>query len=159
MIRRFAAFGAITILSLCAIPADGGEIRYFPSIMYGHITIGTGASRYETGFAASAAKGTRVTVKLFNESGEPMEASFLDETGEVAVTGSSFEFYLAPDRTIRIRIELPPEEASREVAVKTGWATIAASEDIEVRALVRVTRPDGSLLNRYLAEGEVPSSG
>jgi hypothetical protein len=158
VIHRFATFGAITILSLCAISVDGSEIRYFPSIVYGHITIGAGASRYETGFAASATKGTRVTVKLFNESGEPMEASFLDETGEIAVTGSSFEFYLAADRTIRIRIELPPEEASHEVAVKTGWATFAASEDIEVRAVVRVTRPDGSLLSRYLAAGEVPPS-
>ena len=156
MIRRWAAFGTIAILSLGATSAAGSDVRYFPNIMYGHILIGNGASRYETGFAASARKETRVTVKLFNEKGEPMEATFLDETGDVAGTGSSFEFFLAPERTVRIRIQLTPEEAGHDVAVKTGWATFAASENIDVMALVRVTRPDGSLLSRYLAAAEVP---
>jgi hypothetical protein len=159
VIRRWAVLGAIAALALRATNAAGVDVQYFPSIMYGHILIGTGASRYETSFVATARKATRVTIKLFDEKGEPMEASFLDETGDSAGAGSSFEFFLARGRTIRIRIQLPPEEMRHEVAVKTGWATFAASEDIDVMAVIRITRPDGSLLSRYLAEGEFPPAG
>ncbi len=153
-----AAAAFLCLCSLAAIPAAGSEIRYFPNIIYGHILIGSGASRYETGFSAASRKETRVTVKLFNDRGEPMEASFLDEKGDLAVTGSSFEFFLAPDHPIRIKIQLAPDDAGRDVAVKTGWATFVASEEIDVLALVRVTSPDGSLLNRSLVSGEIPAA-
>lgn len=160
MIRPQAGAG-IAILYLCllaAIPADGSEIRYFPNVIYGHILIGTSASRYETGFSAVSQKETRVTVKLFSDRGEPMAASFLDEKGDLAATGSSFEFFLAPDHPVRIKIQLAPEDAGRDVAVKTGWATFVASEDIDVLALVRVTSPDGSLLNRSLVSAQIPAA-
>ena len=56
----------------------GEEVRYFPSILYGHILIGTGTSRYETVFTITASNETRVTVNVFTDKGEPMNASFID---------------------------------------------------------------------------------
>jgi hypothetical protein len=133
------------------------EARYFPSIVYGQILIGAGTSRYETVFTLVAEKETRATLGLFTERGEPMNASFVDAEGRSAKTGSSFECYLVPDRPVQIRLALAPDEAEEDVAVKTGWATIQSSEELEIGAVVRITTPDGKLLTRHvLASQKAP---
>ena len=137
----------------------GGEVRYFPSILYGHILIGTGTSRYETVFTITASNETRVTVNVFTDKGEPMNASFIDERGKSAGAGSSFECYLMPDRPVKIRLALAPDEAANDVAVKAGWATIRSAEEVDITAVVRITTPDGRLLTRHVLGSEKPPTG
>lgn len=138
---------------------SGKEIRYFPSILYGHILVGPGMSKYETVFTVSARKETRATLQLFAEKGEQMNASFVDELGKSASTGHSFEFFMTPERPLRIRLTLMPEQAADDVAVMTGWATFESSEDIEVVAVVRITTPEGKLITRHVLASERPPSG
>ncbi len=138
---------------------SGKEIRYFPSILYGHILAGPAMSKYETVFTVSGRKETRATLQLFAENGEQMNASFVDERGKSASTGHSFEFFLTPERPLRIRLTLMPERAADDVAVMTGWATFESPEDIEVVAVVRITTPDGKLITRHVLASERPPSG
>src|SRR5262245_17677708 len=119
----------------------GKEIRYFPSILYGHILDGPGMSKYETVFTVSAKRETRATLQLFGDKGQRMEASFVDELGKAASTGHSFEFFMTPDHPVMIRLMLMPDQAESGVAVMTGWATFESPEDIDVVAVVRITTP------------------
>lgn len=135
------------------------EVRFFPNILYGHILTGTNTSRYETIFTVVSRTQTRATMTLFTDRGEPMKASFVDETGKAALTGASFEFFVHPDQPVRIKVELPPEEAGFGVAVKSGWATFHASEEIEVEALVRTLAIDGRIVNRFRVSAERPVEG
>ena len=136
---------------------SGKEIRYFPSILYGQILAGPGMSKYETVFTVSAKKETRATLQLFADKGERMEATFVDELGKAAGTGHSFELFLAPGRPVRIRLALMPDQAGSEVAVMTGWATFESTENIDVVAVVRITTPDGKLINRHVLAPEEPA--
>ena len=137
----------------------GKDVQYFPSILYGHILIGAGTSKYETTFTVTARKETRATLDLFNDKGQPLEASFTDERGNSASTGSSFEFFLTPDRPVRITLALPAQEAAEDVAVKTGWATFQSAEQIEVFAVVRITTPEGKVLNRHVLGSQRAMTG
>jgi len=136
---------------------SGREIRYFPSILYGHILAGPGMSRYETVFTVSAKKETRATLQLYGDKGDRLEAVFVDELGETANTGNSFEFYLTPQRSLTIRLKLTPEQAADDVAVMSGWATFESTEEIEALAVVRITTPDGKLITRHVLASERPS--
>jgi hypothetical protein len=137
----------------------GKEIRYFPSILYGHILAGPGTSKYETVFTVSAKKETRAALHLFGEKGERIEASFVDDLGKVAGSGHSFEFFMTPERPVIIRLTLMPEQTANDVAVMTGWATFESSDDIDVAAVVRITTPDGKLINRHVIASERPPAG
>ncbi|MBI4471897.1 MAG: hypothetical protein HY646_04455 [Acidobacteria bacterium] len=148
----------LTTLLLLVMPG-GKEVRYFPSILYGHILIGSGMSRYDTTFTATARHNTRAALALFTDQGEPMEASFLDERGNVARTGSRFEFLLSSERPLRIKIQLTPDDAKETVVVKTGWATFSSSEAIDVTATVLITTPDGKIISRHILSSETPTTG
>src|SRR5213592_2577525 len=106
----------------------GREIRYFPSILYGHILAGPRMSKYETVFTVSARKEARATLQLFGDEGQHIEASFVDELGKSASTGHSFEFFMTPERPVSIRLTLVPDETDSDVAVMTGWATFESLE-------------------------------
>jgi hypothetical protein len=136
-----------------------GDIQYIPSILYGHILVGSGTSRYETVFTVTATKATRSRLDVFTDRGEPMDASFEDEKGKTASIGNSFEFFLMPGRPVTIKLALMPEEAADDVAVKTGWATFHSSEDVEISATVRITTPDGKLVSRHVLGSERPPTG
>jgi len=146
-------YGLLLLLSFAK------EVRYFPSIAYGQILIGAGSSRYETVFTLVAAKETRATLGLFNDKGEPMDASFVDARGRSAKTGSSFECYLMPYRSVQIKLALAPDDADQDVAVKTGWATIESSEELDIEAVIRITTPDGKLLTRHVLFSQKPPIG
>ena len=145
--------------ALLLMVAVGGEIQYVPSILYGHILVGSGTSRYETVFTVTARKATRSRLDVFTDKGEPMEANFVDEQGNSASTGNSFEFFLMPDRPVKIKLALMPEEAADDVAVKTGWATFHSSEDVDISAIVRITTQDGKLITRHVIGSERPPAG
>jgi hypothetical protein len=83
-----------------------------------------------------------------------MQASFADEQGHIAATTNSFAFVLEPGRTLQVRLQLPADEASDEIAVKTGWATVSSLDELEVLALVRITTPEGKILNRQILAAE-----
>ena len=138
---------------------SGKEIRYFPSILYGQILIGTGMSKYETVFTVSARKEARAALRLFADKGERMNASFMDELGKPASTGDSFEFFITPGRPVKIKLTLAPDQAADEVAVMSGWATFESSELLDVVAVVRITTPDGKLMTRHVLESEKPPAG
>ena len=145
--------------ALLTLLLSGGEIRYFPSVLYGQILVGTGMSKYETVFTVSARKETRAALRLFADKGQEMSASFVDELGKTASYGDSFEFFLTPERPVRIRLMLAPDQARDEVAVMSGWATFESSEPIDVIAVVRIMTPDGKLISRHVLESEKPPSG
>ena len=138
---------------------SGKEIRYFPSILYGQILAGPGTSKYETVFTVSARTETRATLQLFADKGERMNASFVDESGASASAGHSFEFFLTPERPVKIRLTLGPEQVDEQVAVMSGWATFESSEEIAVMAVVRITTPDGKLITRHVLGSERPPAG
>jgi deoxyinosine 3'endonuclease (endonuclease V) len=142
---------------MLVLPAK--EVRYFPSILYGHILAGPGTSKYETIFTVSAKKEARATLHLFGDKGERIEASFVDGLGKSAGTGHSFEFFMTSERPVIIRLTLMPEQTANDVAVVTGWATFESSEDIDVAAVVRITTPDGKLINRHVIASERPPAG
>jgi hypothetical protein len=145
--------------ALLLMVAVGGDVQYIPSILYGHILVGSETSRYETVFTVVAKKATRSRLDVFTDKGERMDASFVDEKGETASTGNSFEFFLMPGRPLTIKLALMPEEAIDEVAVKTGWATFSSSEDVDINATVRITTPDGKLITRHILGSERPPTG
>jgi hypothetical protein len=147
------------LLALLMLVLPGKEIRYFPSILYGHILAGPGTSKYETVFTVSAKREARATLHLFGENGERIEASFVDELGKAAGTGDTFEFSMTPERPVIIRLTLMPEQTANDVAVMTGWATFESSDDIDVAAVVRITTPGGKLINRHVIASERPPAG
>ena len=147
------------LISLCLLLSTANPVEYFPSILFGHILVGPGVSRYETVFTITARQETRSTLSLFTDAGEPMKASFIDEQGKAASTSHSFEFFLMPDRPVKIRLGLPSDEASDDVAVKSGWATFRSTGEIQVTALVRITTPDGKLVTRHVLGSEKPPAG
>jgi hypothetical protein len=150
----------MNLFALMVVLFSGAEqVRYFPSILFGHILVGSGTSRYETEFVITSANETRSTLDLFTDKGEPMKASFVDETGRTASIGSSFHFLLRADRPLTFKIALLPEETSDAVMVKTGWATFHSGEAIEVLEVVRITSPDGKLIDRHFMASETPSIG
>lgn len=150
----------LLLLFLLPIAAAGSvaeeQVSYFPSLLYGHILAGTGPSRYETTLIVRSEKSARAHIDIFSEKGEPMQASFADQDGNIAATGHSFAFMLQPAQPLRVKIQLPSEEASNEIAVKTGWATVSSPEELEVSALVRITTPEGRVLTRHLLSSEKP---
>lgn len=147
------------ICALLMLLLSGKEIRYFPSILYGHILAGPGTSKYETVFTVSARKETRATLRVFTDKGERMEASFVDELGGSASTGHSFEFFLLTGRPLKIKLMLMPDQATEDVAVMSGWATFESSEEIDVMAVVRIMTPDGKLITRHVLGSEKPPTG
>jgi hypothetical protein len=146
------------LLTLLMIVLPGKEIQYVPSILYGHILAGPGTSKYETVFTVSAKKETRAVLHLFGEKGERIEASFVDDLGKIAGSGDSFEFFMTPERPVIIRLTLMPETAT-DIAVMTGWATFESFDDIDVAAVVRITTPEGKLINRHVIASERPPAG
>lgn len=147
------------VLALLMLVLPTKEIRYFPSILYGHILAGPGTSKYETVFTVSSKKEARVTLQLFGDKGESIEASFVDELGKSASTGHSFEFFMTPERPVIIRLTLMPDQTANDVVVMTGWATFESTDAIDVVAVVRITTPDGKLINRHVIASERPPAG
>lgn len=154
----------LTVLAaavLLASPANGREevVRYFPSILYGQILVGPGASIYETTFRIVSRKRTGATVELYTDKGEPLAASFADVDGTVAVSDTRFRFMLTPDRAIRIKVQLLEAELTEDVAIRTGWATFRSTEDIEVHAIVRIISPEGKVLSRHVLSAQTTTPG
>jgi len=147
------------LFALLMLVLQGKEIRYFPSILYGQILAGPGTSKYETVFTVSARKEARATLQLFGDKGERIEANFVDVLGKSANTGQSFEFFMTSERPVIIRLTLMPDQITNDVAVMSGWATFESSDDIDVMAVVRITTPDGKLINRYVISPERPGIG
>ena len=146
------------LLTLMGI-SPGDDVRYFPSILYGHILVGSGSSRYNTTFVVTAKKDTRASLILFTDGGEPMKARFVDEAGNIANSGDSFDFWLSGGRPIQLRLELTEEDEKEQVVVKTGWATLRSLEEIDVTAIVRITTPDGKIITRHVLSSEKPPTG
>ena len=149
--KLFCAFFALFLA--------GNEIRYFPSVLYGQILVGTSTSKYETTFTVVAQRGGRAALRLFNDKGDPMNASFEDEMGNSAGTGASFELFLTPQRPVKIKLRLMPDQTSEDVAVMSGWATFESSEELDVIAVVQITTPEGKLIKRHVLESEKPPEG
>ena len=151
-----AAIVLLTLSQLAAMPARSADerINYLPSLMYGHILAGSGASRYETILVIRSAVRTRAHVEVFAEDGKPLTTSFSDQQGDVAATAASFDFVVQPGRTVQLKLQLPEDEASSDIAVKTGWATIRSFDDLEVSALVRILTAEGRLLSRHVLSTE-----
>ena len=63
------------LLALLLLISTPNQVEYFPSILFGHILVGPGTSRYETVFTVTAKKEARSTLALFNERGESMKAT------------------------------------------------------------------------------------
>jgi hypothetical protein len=148
----------IAALLLLLNPA-ADHVRYFPSILYGHILLGGGSSKYSTTFTITSEQAVRASLALFTDKGEPMNASFLDERGNAAGAGSSFEVYVAAGRPLRVTLMLTPDDAKEEVLVRTGWATFHSTEELDVRGVVRITTPDGKLITRHVLSSEKPPTG
>lgn len=146
---------SVLVLTLPVRAAE--QVLCFPSLMYGHILIGSAASRYETSFVIHSRKGGRVTLKLFSDRNEPLEASFVDDRGNIAETSSAFEFLLAPDRTVKVRLQVPEADRKDEVMVKTGWAMFRFSQESEVQAIIRVRDMSGKLINQYVLLPDTPA--
>ena len=79
------------VVAVVLLLSVGNKVEYFPSILFGHILIGPGMSRYETIFVVTAKEKTRSRLTLFSDRGEAMKARFVDEEGNVASVGSAFE--------------------------------------------------------------------
>jgi hypothetical protein len=132
------------------------EVRHFPSIIYGQILLGPGASRYETIFTVTSKREVPASLDLFTDKGEPMMASFVDSEGTVTTTDSTFRFLLAAGQPVTIKVQLPPRDLSEDVALKTGWANFRSVEDLDAWALVRILKPDGTLVSRHVLVSEKP---
>jgi hypothetical protein len=130
------------------------EVRHFPSIVFGQILLGPGASRYETIFTVTCRKQAAVTMDLFTDAGEPMPASFVDADGSVAATDSTMRFILMAGQSLRIKVQLPPDQLKEDVALRTGWANFRSNEDLDVWALVRILKPDGTLFDKHVLLSE-----
>ncbi len=88
-----------------------------------------------------------------------MRASFADEGGESAATGTNFEAFVLADRPLYITLGLVQNEAKDDVAVKTGWATFQSAERIDVMAVVRTLTPDGKVVTRHILASQEPPRG
>jgi hypothetical protein len=132
------------------------EVRHFPSIVYGQILLGPGASRYETIFTVTSRREVSAILDLFTDKGEPMMASFADSYGNVTSTDSTFRFFLAAGQPLKIKVQLPPDDLNADVALKTGWANFRSVEDLDVWALVRILKPDGTLVSKHVLLSEKP---
>ena len=156
MIAKCLSCFVAMLLTASFGPGSGEEIRHLPSIVYGQILLGPGASRYETIFTVTSRKGVSATLDLFTDRGEPMEASFVDSAGVVASTDSTFRFFLTANQPVRIKVQLPPDDMQEDVALKTGWANFRSSEELDVWALVRILKPDGTLIDKHVLLSEKP---
>src|SRR5262245_50349801 len=96
------ALSLVMMLLIGSKAGDPAPVRHFPSIVYGQILLGPGASRYETTFTVTSKKEVAVTLDLFTDKGQPMEASFVDSSGAVTLTDSTFRFFLAAGQPVRI---------------------------------------------------------
>jgi hypothetical protein len=131
--------------------ADKGEqVQHFSSIVYGQILLGSAASRYETVFTITARKSGPATLDLFNEKGEPMEASFLDRRGDEAGSDTSFRFVLVAGQPLQIKLRITPDELRDDVVLRTGWANFHSTEELDVWALIRIMKPDGTLIDKHV---------
>jgi hypothetical protein len=149
-------FSILAVLFTGIEPPASEEVRHFPSIVYGQILLGPGASRYETIFTVTARKSVPATLDLFAENGEPLNASFVDTKGVVASTDSTFRFYVNANQPVRIKVQLAPDELQEDVALKTGWANFRSTEELEAWALVRILKPDGTLVDKHVLLSEKP---
>jgi len=149
--------GCFILASLLALPADTHEeVRHFPSIVFGQIMLGPGASRYETIFTVTSKTEVPARVDLFTDNGEPMQASFVDSGGSVASTDSSFRFFLTANHSVRIKVQLTPDDMKEDVSLRTGWANFRSSDDLDVWALIRILRPDGTVIDKHVLLSEKP---
>ena len=140
--------------------SDKGEpVRHFPSIVYGQILLGPSASKYETIFTITAKKNAPATLDLFNDKGQPMEASFLDPRGDEAGSDTSFRFILVAGQPLQIKLRITADELKDDVVLRTGWANFHSTEELDVWALVRIMKPDGTLINRHVLLPERTPTG
>ena len=150
------ALSILGVLLTAIAPPASEEVRHFPSIVYGQILLGPGASRYETIFTVTARKSVPASLDLFAENGEPLNASFVDTKGVVASTDSTFRFYVTANQPVRIKVQLAPDELQEDVALKTGWANFRSTEELQAWALVRILKPDGTLVDKHVLLSEKP---
>src|SRR5262245_39939738 len=142
---------ALILAMVFGSTADKGEqVRHFPSIVYGQILLGPRASKYETIFTVTARTRAPATLDLFNEKGEPLKASFLDPRGEEAGSDTSFRFVLVAGQPLQIKLRITADELKDDVAFRTGWANFHSTEDLEVWALIRIMKPDGTLIDKHV---------
>ena len=151
---------ALILAILLGSSADKGEpVQHFPSIVYGQILLGERPSRYETVFTITAKKSAPATVDLFNDKGEPMEASFLDPRGDEAATDTSFRFVLVANQPLQIRLRITADELKDDVVLRTGWANFHSTEELDVWAVVRIMKPDGTLIQKHVLLPERAPTG
>jgi hypothetical protein len=151
---------ALILAILLGSSADKGEpVQHFPSIVYGQILLGERPSRYETVFTITAKKSAPATVDLFNDKGEPMEASFLDPRGDEAATDTSFRFVLVANQPLQIRLRITADELKDDVVFRTGWANFHSTEELDVWAVVRIMKPDGTLIQKHVLLPERAPTG
>jgi hypothetical protein len=153
MIRIVAAL----LLFAYGPAADTEQVRHFPSIVFGQILLGPGASRYETIFTVTARKTGLATLDLYNENGVPLQASFVAADGNVASTNSTFRFFLSAGQPVQVKVQLTPDEFYEDIALKTGWANFRSLNEIEVWALVRILKPNGTLIDKHVLQSQKPS--
>jgi len=145
---RIASF--IFAILLSGSFGKGERVHHFSSIVYGQILPGPNASTYETIFTVTAKQSTPASVDLFNEKGQPMQASFVDESGAETSIDSTLRFVLVAGQPLRIKLRLPSPDSKEDVAVETGWANFRSLEDLDVWAQVRVAKLDGTLIETVI---------
>jgi hypothetical protein len=154
---RIAAL--ILAIALGGSSDKGEQVQHFPSIVYGQILLGPRASKYETIFTITAKKSAPATLDLFNDKGEPMEASFLDPRGDEAGSDTSFRFVLVAGQPLHIKLRITADELKDDVVLRTGWANFHSTEQLDVWALVRIMKPDGTLIDKHFLLPERAPTG
>jgi hypothetical protein len=149
----------ILAIVLGGISDKGEPVQHFPSIVYGQILLGPGASKYETIFTITARKSAPATLDLFNDNGAPMEASFLDPRGDEAGSDTSFRFVLVAGQPLQIKLRITADELKEDVVLRTGWANFHSTAELDVWALVRIVKPDGTLINKHVLLPERAPTG
>ena len=66
---------------------------------------------------------------------------------------------MTPERPVIIRLILVAHRTANDVVVMTGWAMFESSDDIDLVAVVRITTPDGKLIDRHIIASEKPPAG
>lgn len=158
MKRAFIVWVCATLSLLNSHASGTDSVLYFPSLMFGHIHVGSSASDYDAVLEFETAADCRLQIDLFDDRNLPMPAQF-QHSGGLTQTASALNVWLRAGQPLRLKLALPAGEVEKDVAVRTGWATGRCGNDFVGSVTMQVTSKDGKLLNRYTLRGERPAYG
>ena len=105
--------------------------------------------RYDTILMITAKTEARVRIDVYSDTGDVLEVGFTDAEGQLASETSPFYFVIQPRRTVMAKLALPVSDQTKEVLVRTGWATVRSREEVDASMLIRITSPAGDLLSEH----------